>query len=425
MIKLKHKKVTLASGLRIITVPMKNTSAVTCVVMVKTGSRYERVQENGIAHVLEHMFFQGTKKRPDKVSVKRELDRVGADSNAFTSHDHTGYYVKADVKHLDLALDILSDMYLNALFKPEDIEKERRVVVEEINMRADSPRQQVWKNFYALLYPKNSLGWDIAGPIKTVLSLKRGNYLAFRDKFYVGENTVLIISGNVDSSDAIRKAKKYFSEVRSGNPSRFQRFHDTQKKSLISLEFKKSDQAYIVLGMKAYSLYDRKRYALDVLSAILGGYSSSRLTISVRDELGLAYFVGSDASYHEDTGYFSAYAGLNLKNTELGVQVILRELEKVKTELIPEHEIADAKSHIEGAMSLGLESSDAVAISLCTAEIMRGKIQTPEEYIAHMKQVTAHDLQEVARELFRSEKLNFAVVGPFKNKKVFEKLLKL
>lgn len=424
MIKLKHTKTTLASGLRVVTVPMKNTSAVTCVVMVKTGSRYERLAENGIAHVLEHLFFQGTTKRPDNVSVKRELDRVGAESNAFTSHDHTGYYVKADVKHLDLALDILSDMYLNALFKPEDIEKERRVVVEEINMRADSPRQRVWKNFYALLYPKNPLGWEIAGPIKTVLSLKRGNFLAFRNKFYVGENTVVIIAGNIDAS-AARKVRTYFGAVRSGRSSRFLPFRDVQKKPLVSLEFKKSDQAYIVLGMKAYSLYDRKRYALDVLSAILGGYSSSRLTISVRDELGLAYFVGSDASYHEDTGYFSAYAGLNLKNTELGLQVILRELERVKTELIPEHEIADAKSHIEGAMSLGLESSDAVAMSLGTAEIMRGKIQTPEEYIAQMKRVTARDLQQVARELFCSAKLNFAVVGPFKDPKVFEKLLKL
>lgn len=423
--KLIYHKTTLANGVRVITVPMKNTSTISSIVFVKTGSRHEQRKENGISHVLEHMLFQGTKKRPDKITLKRELDRIGAQSNAYTSQDHTAYYVKADAKHLELSLDILSDMYLNPLFKKEALEKERRVVVEEIHMYKDAPQRQVWDNFYHLLYPDNSLGWSIAGPAKTVLSLTSKDLFSYLERGYVAKNTVIVIAGNINEKQAIAKVKKYFHRIRKGAASAYAPVAAAQKEARMHIEFKKIDQAHLVVGTPAYSAFDKRRYALDMLSAILGGYFSSRLVVSVRDDLGLAYYVGADVNYHEDTGSFSAYAGINLRNIDLGITAIMKEFKKAATRPITKKEIDDAKSHIEGAFSLRLEASDSVAVGAGWSELMTGKIETPNEYVANIKKVSAADLQAVAKDIFKTEKLNFAIIGPFqeKDKKRFQSLL--
>jgi len=425
MIKLKYKKTVLGNGLRIIVVPMKNTSTVTSIVFVKTGSRYEQKRENGISHVLEHMFFEGTKKRPDKLGISRELDRIGAMSNAFTAHDKTAYYIKADSKYLDLSLDILSDMYLNALLNPKDIETERRVIVEEINMCNDNPQGHVWDNLYKIVYKNNSLGWPIAGPIKTVLSLNREDLANYTDKFYSAKNTVVVVAGNVNEESTIQKIKKYFKNIKNGPSSTFPLLIDEQKNLEIDLDYKKIDQAHLVLGVKTYSVFDKRKYTLDVLSSILGGYSSSRLFMSVRNHLGLAYYVGTSSNHHEDTGLFAVYAGINLKNIELGIKAILAELKKVKSTLIPEKEIADAKSHIEGILGIQLESSNNIAQMIGDSEIILGKEETPEEYLANIRKVTAADLKAVANDIFKTTKLNFALIGPFKDKNRFAKILKI
>lgn len=425
--KLVYHKTTAANGARVITVPMKNTSTVTSIVFVKTGSRYERKKENGVSHVLEHMLFQGTKKRPDKITLKRELDRIGAQSNAYTSQDHTAYYVKADAKHLDLSLDILSDMYLSPLFKKEALEKERRVIVEEIHMYKDTPQRQVWDNFYQLLYPDNSLGWSIAGPAKTVLSLESKNLFSYLTRAYVAKNTVIVIAGNINERQAIAKVKKYFRGARKGTASAYEPAVAAQKETRVHIEYKKIDQAHLVMGVPAYSVCNKRRYALDVLSAILGGYFSSRLVVSVRDNLGLAYYVGADVNYHEDIGSFSAYAGINVRNIGLGITAIMKEFKKATARQITRKEINDAKSHIEGAFSLRLEASDNVAVGAGWSELMTGKIETPEEYVKNIKKVNADDLQTVAKDIFKTEKLNCAIIGPFQKKdtKRFRSLLRI
>lgn len=424
MQKLNYKKTTLPNGLRIIAVPMKSTNTITSVIFVKTGSRYEKKEENGISHVLEHMFFQGTKKRPNKMSVKRELDRIGAQSNAYTSHDHMAYYIKAEAKYLDLSLDILSDMYLNALFLPKAIEKERKVVVEEINMYQDTPNRQVWDNFLELIYPNHSLGWPTAGPKKTVLSLKREQFINSVQEFYVASNTVVAVVGNINEKQTIKKIKKYFKNTKTGKQPNIVPFASRQNAPAIHLQHKNIDQAHIIMGITAYPVTDKRRYVLDVLSAILGGYFSSRLVMSVRDKFGLAYYVGSSVDYFEDTGYFSAYAGLNIKNINLGLKAILKEFKKVGKTIIPEKEIEDAKSHIEGALSLQLESTNNVAFGMGVQEITKNSIETPEEYIKNIKKVNASDILAVGRDLFQTNKLNLALIGPFKDKTPFEKILK-
>lgn len=411
--------------MRVITVPMKNTSAITSIVFVKTGSRYEQKKENGISHVLEHMLFQGTKKRPDKITLKRELDRIGAQSNAYTSEDHTAYYVKADAKHFDLSVDILSDMYLNPLLRSAAIEKELRVVVEEVHMYKDAPQRQVRNNFSQLLYQGNSLGWTILGPIKTVLALRRNNLAAYLDRQYVAPNTVIVITGNINEKDAIKKIEKYFRRVRRGKSSAFTPVMMTQDAPQVHIEYKKIDQAHLIIGARAYSAFDPRRYALDVLSAILGGYLSSRLFVSIRDNLGLAYYIGADSEYHEDTGSFSVYAGINLKKVDVGITAIIKEFAKAVSKPITQKEIDDAKSHIEGAFSLRLEASDNVAVGAGWSELMTGTIETPEEYVKKIKKVSAADLRAVAKDIFKTEKLNFAIIGPFREKdtKRFQSLL--
>ncbi|MBI5913209.1 insulinase family protein [Candidatus Azambacteria bacterium] len=423
--KLTYRKTTLENGLRIITIPMRNTSTVASMVFVKTGSRYEQKKENGISHVLEHMFFEGTKKRPSSMSVNRELDRVGAVKNAYTSNDHTAYYVKTDAKHFDLGLDVLSDMYLHSLFRPASIEKERRVVVEEIRMYKDTPQRQVWDNFSQLLYPDNSLGRSVLGPESTVLSLTRANLLSYLKEFYVAQNTTVVIAGNIDEHAAIAKVKRYFKTIRTGKPSVFSPVGGRQEKPRVHVEYKKIDQAHLVLGAQGYAIGDKRRHALEVLEAILGGYFSSRLMTSVRDTLGLAYYVGADADHHEDTGSFSAYAGINLAKVELGITAILKEFEKVRTRVVPKKEIDDAKTHIEGALSLQLELSNSVALGAGWSEVLSGRIETPKEYMRKIKAVTAADIRAVANDVLRPQSMNLAIIGPFKEKDIkrFQALL--
>lgn len=424
MQKLNYKKTVLLNGLRIITVPMENTNTVTSVIFVKTGSRYEKKEENGLSHVLEHMFFKGTKKRPDKMSITRELDRIGAESNAYTSHDHMAYYIKAEAKYLDLSLDILSDMYLNSIFKPKAIEKERKVVVEEINMYLDNPSRQIWDNFLELIYPNHSLGWPTAGPKEIVLSLKRKQFIDSILKFYVARNTVVAVAGNINEKQTIEKIKKYFRNIKTGTQSDIIPFISRQSAPAIHFQYKDIDQAHLMIGATTYPVTNKRRYALDILNVILGGYQSSRLFMSVRDKLGLAYYVGSVADYFEDSGYFSAYAGINIKNINLGLKTILKEFQKVSKSIMPKKEIDDAKNHLEGALSLQLESSNNIAFGAGVPEITRNYIETPEEYLKNIKKVAAADIQAVARDIFKTHKLNLALIGPFKDKTRFEKILK-
>lgn len=404
---------------------MKNTNTITSIVLVKTGSRYEKKEENGISHVLEHLFFSGTKKRPTKSGISRELDRVGALSNAATSNERTMYYVKAEAKHLDLSLDILSDMYLNATFSPSAIESERRVIVEEMNMIKDDPPRQMWFDFEALLFQGNSLGWPVIGTEEKVLSFTRAQFLNYVKNHYQAKNTVIVIAGNINSKKTVSKVKKFFKGVNTGPAPQYIRFQDIQKNSQVHISHKNIDQAHLALGVKTIPENDPRKYAFEVLGTILGGSMSSRLFDRIRTELGLAYYVGATNSLSEDTGFFAAYAGINLKKVDLGINEILKEFSKLKKNKVTSQELRDAKTHIEGSFMMGLESSNRVAQALGDSELMQNSIETPEEYIKNIKKVAAEDIQSLAKEFFKTERLNLALIGPFKDKAKFAKLLRL
>ncbi len=421
-----HTKHTLANGLRIVTVPMKNTKAVTVLVLVGTGSKYETKDINGISHFLEHMFFKGTKKRPDTLAVAETLDMVGGQYNAFTGREYTGYWAKVDSKHLDLALDWVSDIFLNSKLEPQEIERERGVIIEEINMDLDTPIEHISDLWEELLYGNQPAGWPVIGKKEVIAKIKRENFINYLKEHYLAKNAVVIVAGEIKEVKSLElRVKSYFANIKTGKQQFKKRVIEKQTNPRVLIHYKKTDQTHFYLGFRAYDIFDERKYALGLLAIILGGNMSSRLWIAIREREGLAYYIRTVAEAYTDHGYLATYAGIDNNRVEKAIAIILEEYKKIIQEKISEAELKKAKDYIRGNTILGLESSDAVASFVGGQEILTNKILTPEEKFVKIEAVTADDIQKVAKDIFRPEKLNLALIGPFKNKKKFEKLLKI
>lgn len=418
-----YKKSKLKNGIRIITAPLKGTNTVTVLVMVNTGSKNENKQNRGISHFLEHMFFKGTEKRPTKLDISKELDKVGGSFNAFTGKEHTGFWAKVDNKHCDIALDVISDMVLNSRFSTKDIEEERGTVIEELNMFIDNPMMRIPFLFEEILYPDHPMGWDIGGTKKTMNSVKRKDFVDYYKKYYNGDNTIVTVAGNFKEKEIKDKIKKYFVSSSESKSKKQIKAYDKQSKPEILLKYKKTDQTHLCLGVRGYNTDHKDKYALSILSVILGGNMSARLYISIVEK-GWAYYIYTSPESYKDVGYFVAQSGVNNKKCLEAIKIILAEFKKVKEEKISAEEIKRAKDYIKGRTNIALESSDAVASFVANQEISSGKILTPQEKFAKIDAVTANDLQRVANDIFVDNKLNLALIGPFKNKKAFEKILK-
>ncbi|OGD86239.1 hypothetical protein A2Z23_00560, partial [Candidatus Curtissbacteria bacterium RBG_16_39_7] len=297
----KYKKEVLSNGLRLLTIPMEGVNSVTVTIFVGAGSRYEERKTIGLAHFCEHMFFKGTKKRPRAFDISSQIDGIGGEFNAGTSKDYTVFYVKADAKHLDLALDVLSDMISNSLFDPQEIEREKGVIIEEINMHDDTPRERVDDVLDGLLFGDHPLGWYIGGLKDTVITFKRDDFLDYLNSLYSASNIVCTIAGKFDEAKIGKKATKILGKLKNFKPKKFDKVGRLKGKERVKLIYKKTEQAHISLGLRAYSLFDPKRYALDVLNTILGRGMSSRLFINVRERLGLAYYIASSSTSYQDT----------------------------------------------------------------------------------------------------------------------------
>jgi len=420
------KKYTSSSGLRIILAPMEGSQSVTVLVLVGTGSKYETKEINGISHFLEHMFFKGTKKRPTNLDISSVLDSVGGTYNAFTDKENTGYWAKVDAKHLNLALDWVSDIFLNSKLESEEIEREKGVIIEELNMYLDTPMMYVNDIWEKLLYGEQPAGWLIAGEKEIIKSLGKADFLRYKENQYVAKNTIVVVTGNhKEIASAKPKIEKYFSGIKKGNFKNKLKVLEKQIKPGLAIYFKETDQAHLILGCRGYSIFHKDRYVSSLLGIILGGYMSSRLWHEVRERRGLAYYVRALGVTYTDTGYLAANAGVDNNRIEQAIEVILSELKKVKEQKIPEAEIKKAKDHIRGATLLALESSDEVASFVGVQEVLKKEILTPEQFFAKIDAVSATDLQRVARDIFQPAKLNLALIGPFKEKKKFERLLKI
>lgn len=418
------KKTILKNGLRIITSPMKGTRTITILVMVATGSRYETKQTNGISHFLEHMLFKGTEKRPTTLDITEEIDKIGGEYNAFTSKEYTGYYAKVASKHKSLILDIISDIFLNSKFDCKEIEKEKGVIIEELNMYLDTPASYVGDLFETLLYGEQPAGWLIIGTKENIKALNRDELINYFKRQYVASNTVILITGDIDEAKTVEEVKGYFKNIREDRCIDKLPVKEIQNKPASLIHYKKTDQTHLCLGVRSCSFNSKDYFVLQVLASILGGGMSSRLFTEVREKRGLAYYINCLSKNYTDTGYLVVQAGVSNKKVSESIKVILDEFCKIKYKKTPDKELIKAKEYIKGKLLLSLESSNTVAFWLGHQEILRREILTVDQVFERIDRVSSEDVQRVANDIFQNNKLNLATIGPFKSKDEFDKLLK-
>jgi predicted Zn-dependent peptidase len=420
-------KKTLKNGLRIISVPMKNAQSVTVLILVGTGSKYETKEINGISHFLEHLFFKGTKKRPTTLKISETLDMIGGQYNAFTSKEVTGFWAKVDKKHVDIALDWIADMFLHSKFDAEEIEKEKGVVIEELNMYLDMPNVYVTELFEDLLYKDQPAGWRIVGEKENILSFNREKVLEYYRTHYSPKNTVVCVAGDVGAKHIEEKINSYFAKAKITEPLSKKITGEVQTKPELLVHYKKTDQTHFCLGVRAYDMFSPKKYALSLMSIILGGNMSSRLFISVRERNSLAYYIHTSLDTTTDTGYLVTQAGIKNESLEKAIGLILKEYQDLKNTEITAKELKKAKDYLRGTMALSLDATDAKASFYATQELMEQSMETPEEKLKLIDKVSVNDIKKVAEEIFKPEKLNLSVIGPIEEqeKARLEQLLKL
>ncbi|OGF72049.1 hypothetical protein A3I28_01120 [Candidatus Giovannonibacteria bacterium RIFCSPLOWO2_02_FULL_43_37] len=420
---MKFEKRTFKNGLRCVVAPMKDTQAATLWALFGTGSKYEIKKTNGISHFLEHLFFKGTKSRPKPGQVWEELDRIGAQKNAFTSKEYTGYYVKAAAKHFDIGLDVVSDILLEPLFKKEEIEKERGVILQEIAMYEDNPQRQAYDLFEDLMYGDQPAGWDTAGTPETVNNIKRDDILKYKNSHYHASNAVVAVAGNIDPEVAFSKVERAFKNMSDGRKITKLKVRERQKNPRVKFKKKDLDQTHLRLGARSYEMYDERRYALQVLATILGGNCSSYLWREIREKRGLAYYVGASAEEYTDSGYLLATAGVAHENLPKAVKKIVEIMRHLRTKGVSDKEINFAKEYIRGSMALAFETTDEVATFLSSQELFYKKIMAPEDILRKIEAVKRSDIIKVAKDIFRPEKINLAAIGPHEEGQVYEKIL--
>jgi len=417
-------KKTYKNGMRIILVPEKNTDVFTVFLMVGTGSKYEKEKESGISHFLEHMFFKGTKKRPTPKDLVEPLDNVGGIYNAFTSQEFTGFYVKITSKEKNLALEWISDIFFNSLFLEKEIEKEKGVVIEELNMINDDPMKRVQILWPKLLYGNQSAGRAIIGKKETIKNFTREMILKYKNEQYLAQNTILGASGNFNKNEILKKIEKLFKKIKKGKKREKPKLIENQKKPEILLERKKVDQCHLILGTRGVNLFDKRKYVQEILATILGGMMSSRLFQKIREEMGIAYYIFAESHSDLDTGYLAVIAGLKIEKTKEGIKEILKEFRKIKSDLTLK-ELKKAKENIKGKLDLFLESPENRLQFYILQELLENRILTKKEIFKKIDQITFSDVKKFSQDFLKNQNLNLAIIHPYLEKKELEKILKI
>ncbi len=413
----------MPNGLRVILAPMENIEATTLLVLVKAGSRGETKKINGLSHFLEHLFFKGTKSRPKPGEVPKELNKVGAIYNAFTGKENTGFWVKSSAKDFDLSLDIVSDILLEPLFDSREIERERGVILQEISMYEDDPRRRVLELNENVLFGNQPLGWDIAGTKESVKNIKRSDVINYERKNYLGQDMVVVAAGRLDSQTCFKKIEKAFSRVRRGKNKNFLAIKPPRKEPKIKIAEKDSDQTHFIVSFNGYDLFDERRYILNLLSVILGGNTSSRLFMEIREKLGLAYYVYGFGDQYTDAGYLGMAAGIPHEKMELVIKKIIEIIKEIKKKGVAKKDLDLAKGFIRGQMALKFETSDEIASFVASQELFYKKILQPEEILKKIEKITSNDIIKIGNDIFKPTKFNLAVIGPQKKEAGFEKIV--
>ncbi|MCX6781487.1 MAG: pitrilysin family protein [Candidatus Magasanikbacteria bacterium] len=420
----------LSNGTRVIIAPSKDTRAVTCLAYFAVGSRYESAELWGGSHFIEHMMFKGTEKRPTTEDISKQLDAVGADYNAFTSKDHTAYYIKIDARHTELSLDLLSDMIYNSKFDAGEFDRERGVIVEELNMYEDNPSMKVEELFEEHMFAGNTLGWKIGGPIENIKAINLQKLIAYKKRFYAPEHLVLVLSGKITPTTRAL-IKKYFGAEKKHDvkqltykPFGWARAH-REGAEPVKVMFKQTDQMHMVLGFPAFNYDDPRNAALLLLHVILGGSMSSRLFIGVRERRGLCYVIRSGVTNYADAGAFTITSGLDKARLTEAMSVIYEELQNLLKKGVTDEEVRAAKDHLAGKMVLQFEDSARVADYYGQQKLLMKKIETPEEKFKRIMAQTTADVNAVAREIIKFKHAKMGVIGPYKDAAEFLKAAKL
>ncbi len=420
-----YTKKTLKNGLTILTVPVPHVESVTMSIFVKAGSRYEAARINGLSHFLEHLHFKGTKKYPTAKKLSEVVDSIGGEFNANTGKEHTQYFIRAASQHLPLVFDVLTDMIQNPLFDEKEMNREKGVIIEEINMYKDNPQIHIEALFEETLWPSQALGRDIAGTADIIQNSKRKDIVDYRNQFYRPGNTIIAVAGNFNEAELDGLIMKHWAKVPDKKVAGYEKSKDTQKAPRLAIENKKTEQAHMMVGFPAYPYGHKKNHILRLLASILGGGMSSRLFIQIRERRGLAYYVGASYNNYLDAGNFIIQAGLKITSAPLALETILTELRKIRDEGATAKELKKAKEYIKGKVALALEDSHAQMDWHLNQEAFVGRIKSVKDLFAEIDRVTLADIKSVAKEIIRGDKLNMALIGPFEDRKIFEKKLKL
>ncbi len=402
---------------------MPQSPTVTVLVMVEAGSEYETKEKNGISHFLEHMCFKGTTMRPTALSISKELESIGSQYNAFTGEEYTGYYAKSHPKHVHKILDVVSNLYLNPVFPEKEIEKEKGVIIEEINMYRDMPHRHVQELFTELLYGDQPAGWNIAGTHESVRGMSRNDFISYRSAKYVAPATTVIVAGKFNEQKILKDIEAKFGILSTAKIENKSHVTETQNLPMIKIEDRKTDQAHIVLGMRGVPVAHKDTAALRVLSAVLGAGMSSRLFQKLREEMGVGYYVRSSYDGYADHGIFSVSVGCDVKRVEEVVSAVMKELLAFTTENVGDEELKKTKDYLIGSMYLGLESSDSLAEFYGFQEILRRDLKKPAQIVKEIQAVTAADIRKIAKKYFVDKHLNLAIVGPVKDEEALKKIL--
>ena len=403
-------------GLKFLLAPLKESTSVTFLIFVKTGSEYENEKESGISHFLEHMCFKGTKNRPSPKIISTELDSIGAIYNAFTSREYTGYFAKAAIEHTDKILDIVSDIYLNSLFDPKEIEKEKGVILEEKHFYEDTPSEKIEDLIFELLYPKQAAGRPIIGYEKVIKNITQKDFINYHKKHYTDEKTLIVIAGNFNLNNVVKKVYELMKNINKGKGALKFKTRFQQKEPQILIQNKKTDQTHLILAARTFNCFDEKRYALSVLSTILGGGMSSRLFQLIRDELGAAYYIRSFTDLSLDHGFLGIGSGLALDKTELALKEIKKELNYLIKKPVSDEELKKAKNFITGKLALGLETSNDYAFYYGSQYLFYQKTFSLDIIYRKIKAVDKLAIQKLAKEIFQPKSMNLAIIGPYNKK---------
>jgi predicted Zn-dependent peptidase len=418
-----YERHTLSNGLRVLTAPLGHAKSVACYIMLAAGSRYENASNRGIAHFAEHMFFKGTERRPTARDLSMEVDTIGGEFNAFTSKEFTGYYIRCAGEQRDTALDVLVDMLRNSKFDADELEREKGVIVEEMNMYVDTPRDYVSSVYEELVFGANPLGWETLGTKDTIKAATRETFLDYLGEWYTPPRIVVGVAGAV-GNDLLPTLEGLLGDMTgedAGAPAPAAVERST--KPQVRPHPKDSDQANVCIGVPSYPLAHPDRYALQLLGTVLGTGMSSRLFLEVRERRGLAYYVYALNSPFTDAGTLFSQAGVDLNRAEEAVEVIATEFRKLADEVVPAQELEKARALAKGRFVLQTESPNGLIMFGLRREVLEGRAAEPEDVLAGLDAVTAEDVQRVAQDVIGSQGMRCAVIGPFDDASVFEKLL--